>query len=253
MAIGGEFTERLLRDAGLVPGMRVLDLGCGNGDVSLIAAGLVGPAGSVVGIDRNADALAAARERAREPTAPNGAATVTFHAASLDAVPDLGAFDAIVARRVLMYLPNPAAVLEGLLPMLRPGGRIAIHEHDTTMVPAALAEMPLHRTVQEWLRAMLAAERADLHMGFHLHATLTDAGFTVESVRAEAIVQTPTQRYQLAEIVAAVHPRITAHGIATDDEIGLSTLFDRLEAERLGSGATYVGDMMVGAIGHRPA
>lgn len=249
MAIGGEFTERLLRDAGLAPGMRVLDLGCGNGDVSLIAAGLVGPAGAVVGIDRNVEALAAARERA----AADGAATVTFHAASLDAVPDLGSFDAIVARRVLMYLPNPVAVLEGLLPMLRPGGRIAIHEHDTTMVPAALAEMPLHRTVQEWLRAMLAAEGADLHMGFHLHATLTDAGFTVESMRAEAIVQTPTQRYQLAEIVAAVHPRITAHGIATDDEIGLGTLFDRLEAERLGSGATYVGDMMVGAIGHRPA
>jgi ubiquinone/menaquinone biosynthesis C-methylase UbiE len=52
MAIGGEFTTRLLTDAGVGPGMRVLDVGCGAGDVSLLAAGLVGAGGSVLGIDR---------------------------------------------------------------------------------------------------------------------------------------------------------------------------------------------------------
>ena len=55
-------TERLLREAGIAPGMRVLDLGCGAGDVALLAAEMVGPNGAVVGIDRNDDALAAARE-----------------------------------------------------------------------------------------------------------------------------------------------------------------------------------------------
>jgi hypothetical protein len=46
-------TERLLRSAGIEPGMRVLDIGCGAGDVSMLAAELVGSTGSVVGIDRN--------------------------------------------------------------------------------------------------------------------------------------------------------------------------------------------------------
>jgi ubiquinone/menaquinone biosynthesis C-methylase UbiE len=46
-------TERLLRSAGIDAGMRVLDLGCGAGDVSMLAAELVGPAGIVVGIDRS--------------------------------------------------------------------------------------------------------------------------------------------------------------------------------------------------------
>src|SRR5208337_5280181 len=58
-------TERLLRGAGIGRGMRVLDLGCGAGDVSMLAAELVGAAGSVVGIDRSQEAIAVARERAQ--------------------------------------------------------------------------------------------------------------------------------------------------------------------------------------------
>jgi ubiquinone/menaquinone biosynthesis C-methylase UbiE len=58
-------TERLLRSAGISQGMRVLDLGCGAGDVALLAAELVGPSGSVVGIDRNQAVIAMARQRAR--------------------------------------------------------------------------------------------------------------------------------------------------------------------------------------------
>src|ERR1700756_1349908 len=59
-------TERLLRNAGIHAGMRVLDLGCGAGDVSILAAELVGPEGSVVGIDRNQQVLKVAKARARE-------------------------------------------------------------------------------------------------------------------------------------------------------------------------------------------
>ena len=45
-------TRMILAEAGIRPGMRVLDLGCGAGDVALLAAGLAGPGGSVVGVDR---------------------------------------------------------------------------------------------------------------------------------------------------------------------------------------------------------
>src|SRR5882762_10965836 len=70
-------TERLLRSAGIEQGMRVLDLGCGAGDVSMLAGKLVGPTGSVVGIDPNADVLAVARGRAE------GLSHVTFAQASV--------------------------------------------------------------------------------------------------------------------------------------------------------------------------
>jgi ubiquinone/menaquinone biosynthesis C-methylase UbiE len=58
-------TTRLLRDIGLVQGMHVVDLGCGTGDVAMLAAEMVGTTGAVLGIDRDAAVIATARERAR--------------------------------------------------------------------------------------------------------------------------------------------------------------------------------------------
>ena len=52
-----EFTEHAMHLAGLRPGMRVLDVGCGPGDVSLIAARLVGPTGTVLGVDAAAEVM----------------------------------------------------------------------------------------------------------------------------------------------------------------------------------------------------
>ena len=57
-------TERLLRGAGIGPGMSVLDVGSGAGDVALLAAELVGPSGSVTGIDRDERSVALAARRA---------------------------------------------------------------------------------------------------------------------------------------------------------------------------------------------
>ncbi len=249
MAIGEAFTRRLLQDAGLAPGMRVLDAGSGNGDVTLIAAELVGPGGEVVGVDRNADAVGAARARA----AGAGIRHARFELADLAApVEGLGVFDAVIGRRVLMYLPDPEAALRGFAACLRPGGLVAFHEHDTAMVPASGREMPLHARVQGWLREMLVREGAELRMGFRLHAAMTAAGLQVAEVRAEALVQTPTQPYPLAAIVAAVMPRIVRLGVASKAEIGICTLEDRLAEERASRGTTYVADMMFGAWGRVP-
>ena len=64
----GDLTREVLVEAGLSPGMRVLDIGCGPGDVSFLAASLVGPAGEVVGVDMSPAAIEVARTRLRHPT-----------------------------------------------------------------------------------------------------------------------------------------------------------------------------------------
>src|SRR4051812_45302521 len=96
------FTERTFRSAGLGPGMRVLDLGSGMGDVALLLAEIVGPGGKVVGLDRDTSAL----ERARARAAEQGCSSwVNFQATDLDDFSTEESFDAVVGRYILLYQP----------------------------------------------------------------------------------------------------------------------------------------------------
>lgn len=247
--IGSDFTRRLLIDAGISAGMRVLDVGCGSGDVALLCSELVGETGSVVGIDRDPAPLALARSRANERSAAN----VAFRQSDIDDLSaETGVFDAVVGRRVLMYQRDSVDAIAKLARVLRPGGLMVFQEHDTTMVPASLLPMPLHHRVQGWMRKTIEREGADLHMGFNLHRVLTQAGLTVDEVRAEAIVQTPGAAYPAGTIIRAMLPRIVKHGVATEEEVDIETLDRRLDEERAAVPATYIGDMMFGAWARKP-
>jgi protein-L-isoaspartate O-methyltransferase len=92
-------TERLLRSAGIEPGMRVLDVGCGAGDVSMLAAELVGSTGSVIGIDRNEQVLAIARERTQMAKFRQ----IDFKEAATGTYSDPEPFDLVVGRYVLIH------------------------------------------------------------------------------------------------------------------------------------------------------
>src|SRR5215813_13904580 len=120
-----DFTEDVLRRAGLAPGMRVLDIGCGVGDVSLLAADLVGPSGAVLGVDRSADSVAIAERRAIWAV-KNG--WVRFQTSELDDFESTAPFDAVIGRLVLMYQHDPAALVRRLAGLVRPGGIVAFHE-----------------------------------------------------------------------------------------------------------------------------
>lgn len=243
------FTTRLLVDAGIGPGMRVLDVGCGGGDVSFLLAELVGCDGAVVGIDQSAQVL----ERAGQWTPAKGAAMPSFVACDLHALPaSLGLFDAVVGRRVLMYSADAVKAVRGLARLLLPGGVMAFQEHDTTLAPASLDSFALHRKAQKWLQRMLEREGADLHIGFHLHRIFTQAGLQVDDLRAECLVQTPEHAYGLGQIIHACLPRIIALGVATAREVGIETLQARLDAERHQSQGIYIGDLAFGVLAYKP-
>jgi trans-aconitate methyltransferase len=103
----------------LRPTDRVLDLGCGAGDLTATIAGLV-PDGHVVGVDAQPSMLDEARSRQR----PNQ----TFVLAAVQDLPDLGAFDVVLSRAVLHWVPRAdwPAVLAGAAARLRPGGWLRV-------------------------------------------------------------------------------------------------------------------------------
>ena len=180
------FTEHLLRDAGISPGMKVMDVGCGNGEVTFLVADLVGSSGMVLGIDRDEKAIAAAQARAKDVNYSN----VAFAQHDLsDPISDVEGLDAVVGRRVLMYLTDPAPVIRRISHLLRPGGLCVFQESDSTMVPGRLMAMPLHDQVIGWIRETIELEGADIHMGFHLPSTFQRAGIVVDQVRAVPIIQ----------------------------------------------------------------
>jgi hypothetical protein len=74
-----------------------------------------------------------------------------------------------------MYLLDPTNTLRRLIPTLKPGGRVVVHEHDMTMVPARKIPLPLHEQVQSWFRQTLEREGVNLQMGFDLYSVLSQA------------------------------------------------------------------------------
>ncbi len=245
----GKMTERLLVDAGITLGMRVLDVGCGSGDVALLLAKQVGESGQVVGIDQDVQALAAASVRVRQLALAN----VTFTQGDISALsPDLAPFDAVVGRRVLMYLPKPVDVLRRIAAVVRPGGRVVFQEHDSIMVPGRVTPMPMHEQVHAWIWQTVQREGANIHMGFDLPIVLAQAGLAVEHVRAEAVIQTPDVPYRVAAIVRAMLARIVRQGVAREQDVDIETLEQRLTAERVEANAVYVSDMVFGAWARKP-
>jgi ubiquinone/menaquinone biosynthesis C-methylase UbiE len=98
----GELSDHLLPVADLAPGMRVLDVGCGAGDLSFLAARVVGPAGHVTSLDRSPESIALAAERALRA----GMSNVRFVAAEAWQFEADATLDAVIGRLVLMYWPN---------------------------------------------------------------------------------------------------------------------------------------------------
>jgi arsenite methyltransferase len=107
----------------LLPGERVVDVGCGAGFDSLIAARMVGAEGEVVGVDMTPAMLAKAREGAAEANSAN----VTFREGYAEAlpVPD-GWADVVISNGVLNLIPDKAAALAEMARVLKPGGRAQI-------------------------------------------------------------------------------------------------------------------------------
>ncbi|MCU1335847.1 MAG: hypothetical protein JWO19_1428 [Bryobacterales bacterium] len=241
------WTERFFRAAGLAKGMRVLDLGCGMGDVSLLAADMVGPAGEVLGVDRDAAALGLARERA----AQNGCAGyISFQQNNLEEIRPGELFDAVVGRYVLLYQADPAATLRHVASMVRPGGRLIFHELDFGTVVPPWPEAPLWMEVYSIMSEAFRRGGNPPDFGRRLARTFLDAGLPWPTIQAEIPVGGEPGSYVygwVADTVRSLIPRIEQLGLSTAAELQIETLAARMEAEAVALGAQLIGPTQFGA------
>jgi SAM-dependent methyltransferase len=166
-----DYTEHALRLAGLQPGMRVLDIGSGPGDVSFVAARLVGPSGCVIGVDAAPEMVELARARAAE----KGLTAVHFMNAAIDEITLDEPVDAVVGRLILMHLPDPAATLRQLRSLVRPGGVMVFSENDITAT-RSVPDLPLFADVTAGIVRAFEALGLSPRFGTKLPAIFADAG-----------------------------------------------------------------------------
>jgi SAM-dependent methyltransferase len=223
-------TERLFREAGIGEGQRVLDIGSGIGDVSMIAARLVGPSGEVIGVERNAEYMARARER----VAAVGFRNVKFVHADVNDLPVPGPFDAAVGRLILTFIPDPVAVLRSVSRLLAPRGVVAIIEPSWTPAIAFNARVPLFSCLLTTTHELFQRLGIDTERGPNLHRIFQDAGLPAPLMHLDMELGHDAAIAELqTELLRAVQPDAERHGVSLAELGDLDSLPDRIHAELL--------------------
>ncbi len=233
-------SARFFESVDISAGMRVLDVGCGDGDLSRFVAALVGPNGEVVAIDRSEPALA----KAQSHEANAGKAPIDYRAADLSgALSGLGKFDAIIGRRVLMYLPDAAETLARLHELAKPGAVLAFQEHARADLPSGLGDLPIHRQIYDWVWSTVAAEGGDVKLGLCLAELMRDRGLIIQQACSEAILLQPYEPSFIPTLARLMLPRMIQQGVVDADEIEPDHLAERIEDERRTIGGTIAWDL----------
>lgn len=226
------FTRRCLQDAGIRPGMKVLDVGSGAGDVALLLAEMVGPEGQVVGIDLKPDVLELARQRAIAA----GYRNISFIAGDVYEIELERDFDALVGRLILFHLKEPVKALRHLLNHLRPGAIVAFQDYDVSKV-SCYPPSPLFRQTLGWVMEAFRQAGADPEIGLKLRTFFLEAGLPEPQLRCEADVSGDAAwpwYDQFAGVVRSLLPVILKLQLATAEEVGIDTLAERIRADVTG-------------------
>ena len=244
--IYGSFTRQLLVDAGISPGMKVLDVGSGAGDVSMLTAELVGESGKVVGIEINAQSVDSAQARVRQA----GFSNISFEHGDVREADLEGEFDAVIGRWVLMWVADPVAILAAARNVLKPDGVMAFQESQLTFGPVTFPETNLIRQIAQWNAEMIKQGGPESQMGYKLYKTFIDAGLPAPSL----VFNTPIGAgpswggYEyVAETMRSLFPRIQELGLAGASEIDIDTLGDRIRDEAVAAGSITTMPPVIGA------
>jgi protein-L-isoaspartate O-methyltransferase len=241
-----EFTEDLIRRAGLKSGMRVLDAGCGAGDVSLLAARLVGPSGHVTGVDRSPESIALAQQRVEA----QGLRNISFMVGDLANLTLSESFDALIGRFVLTFLTDPSAVLTRLVRHVRAGGIVAFQEMDIgSTTRSTPSDLMLWQQCGKWIITAFQQAGVDVQMGPKLFAVFRGAGLPAPQMNLHARIgggNSPLPEY-VTGIVSSLLPTIERYGVATAADIGIDTLTARLREELLCRNGVSILPSIIGA------
>ena len=237
-------TERLFREAGIGPGQRVLDLGSGVGDVTMLVARLVAPSGEVVGIERDPRSLDRARARVAEASLHN----VSFIQSDVSQITASKPFDAAVGRFILMWLPDPVSVLRQLSLLVRPGGVVAFQEPSWAPVFAISTHLALWSAAASLMCDTMRRTGANPEMGLALYRIFQEAGLPAPTMQMELpLGDDPDFIRWMYDVMYSLRPQIQQLNLSLEKLGDFDTLPERLQAELAASNGVTSWMAVVGA------
>jgi SAM-dependent methyltransferase len=211
----------------LRPGMRLLDVGCGPGAITIDLAEIVAP-GEVVGLDQRPEPLAAARELAAQRSVTN----IQFEVGSAYSLPFPDAsFDAAFAHIVLMHLREPVRALAEMRRVLKPGGLVGIRDPDFGSI-LYFPMMPLkeHAALRE---RMQRHNGGNPFLGRTFRRLLLDAGFArAEAGASMSPAGSLAETRRVADFLKAQSEGVRQAALANGwaDQVTLDTMIAEIEA-----------------------
>ena len=244
------YTERLFREAGICSGQRVLDLGSGVGDVSMLLARIVGPSGEVVGIERDAQSIARAKIRVAEA----GLQNVSFTQSDVNQIASDQLFDAAVGRFILMFLPDPASALRSLTRLVRPGGIIAFQEPTWIPLLAFGARFPLWSKLLHVIHETFVRSGVNPEMGIALYDIFQEVGLPAPAMHMETPLGSDASFTSLiCDLIGSLRPLARENNVSLDALGNLDTLSERIQAEAAALNTVVSFVPLVGVWARRPA
>jgi ubiquinone/menaquinone biosynthesis C-methylase UbiE len=212
-------SDALLRRVGLAPGMRCLDVRCGNGQATLPMARLAGASGRVVGIDPEERLLSQAREEATRQ-----GLNAEFRVGDVADLEDPGTYDLVYTRFLLSQRPRDKAeqALKWMMSAVQPGGTIVIEDLECPRQADTHAlDNPAYSRFLELFNALLRDEEADSPRGLQLSQLLENFGVAGVHCNESStpIVGSGETRSPAALVFDSIRHAIVATQLATRTEV----------------------------------
>jgi SAM-dependent methyltransferase len=219
------FARGVLAGASLKAGMNVVDFGCGVGMTTRMLAEMVGPSGSVTGIDFSTAQV----EEATEISARAGIDNVSFlQANACETGLPRACFNLAYCRYLLLHLPNPAACIEEMLSVLKPGGILVLEDGDLT---TAMSQPPTASNAFADLFGQLGPTRGlDYSMAKNLRRLVEAAGILdARTVNHQPACVTHEHRHLLKWTVEEAGSAFVGAGLIAEEQLA-NTLIEMQQA-----------------------
>ena len=208
----GKTSKDLLLKAGLTQGMRVLEVGCGTGNMTRWIAKQVGDNGHVTAVDISPEQIHIAKDNCSQSH------NITFIESSLFDLNVSNKFDLIYSRFLVMHLQNPFEGLQYLTQLLKPNG-ILVSEEATNSVTACYPESPVFRKYRELVMALFTKKNIDFDIGEKLYAYFQQLKSQDIYVNFVQPIYKPHQKKMMAILINELKNRYIEFGIATETDI----------------------------------